>query len=97
MTKNVQLLIIDPQNDFCDPERGSLFVKGADEDMRRLAGFIRENGKLINDIYVTLDSHHLIHVAHPIYWRNKEGIHPPPLTPISANEVVEFNWKTEIR
>ena len=29
--KNIQLMIIDPQNDFCTPE-GSLFVPGANED-----------------------------------------------------------------
>jgi len=33
---NVHLLIIDPQNDFSNPQ-GSLFVPGADDDMKRLA------------------------------------------------------------
>ena len=27
--KNIHLLVIDPQNDFCDP-KGSLFVQGAE-------------------------------------------------------------------
>ena len=46
MTLNIQLLIIDPQNDFCDPN-GALFVPGADEDMKRLASMVmRLRGRL---------------------------------------------------
>ena len=36
---NIQLLVIDPQNDFCHPD-GSLFVPGADDDVERLAAFV---------------------------------------------------------
>lgn len=46
---NVHLLVIDPQNDFCDPN-GSLFVPGADEDMKRLGGFIERVKDKLNDI-----------------------------------------------
>ena len=35
----IELLIIDPQISFCDPD-GELFVPGADEDMKRLATMI---------------------------------------------------------
>ena len=38
--KQVHLLIIDPQNDFCSPDKGSLFVPGADQDMLRLATMV---------------------------------------------------------
>ena len=38
-----QLLIIDPQVDFCDPA-GALSVAGADQDMKRLAGDGRAAG-----------------------------------------------------
>ena len=37
--RSIHLLAIDPQNDFCDPS-GSLYVPGADEDTKRLAGFV---------------------------------------------------------
>ncbi len=37
---DLRILIIDPQNDFCD-KNGALFVPGADDDMIRLAGMIR--------------------------------------------------------
>ena len=32
MSKRIELLIIDPQNDFCDPS-GALYVGGAENDM----------------------------------------------------------------
>ncbi len=48
MKKNA-LLIIDPQNDFCNPgdttesNKGSLYVDGAEKDMLRLANWIKQN------------------------------------------------------
>lgn len=91
-SKNVQLLIIDPQNDFCDQQHGALKVTGADQDMQRLADLIRRSGDKIDHIHVTLDSHHPIHVAHPIYWTDVKGRHPPFYTKITANEVREGQW-----
>lgn len=86
------LLIVDPQNDFCDPEQGALFVPGADQDLRRLAALIRCVGHRIHAIHVTLDSHDAIHVAHPSYWRDPSGTHPSPFTVITANDVREGRW-----
>ena len=34
--QSIHLLVVDPQNDFCDPENGALCVEGAKEDMERL-------------------------------------------------------------
>ena len=36
MSKRIELLVIDPQVDFCDPARGALYVPGAEHDMARL-------------------------------------------------------------
>lgn len=107
MSKKIDLLIIDPQNDFCSPViagkpdglldvsgrfGGSLYVPGADEDSKRLADFIRRNKKVIDDIHVTLDSHHLLDVAHPLFWINSKGEHPKPFTLISYNDVKTGVW-----
>jgi hypothetical protein len=64
------LLIIDPQIDF-HPEggqgtpfyhaQGSLAVAGANEDSERTAKLILDNINDINEIIVTLDSHHVRH------------------------------------
>ena len=86
------LLIIDPQIDFCDPQ-GALYVPHAEEDMRRLAAFIRQQKHQIESIHVTLDSHHLVHIAHPIFWQDSEGENPVPFTTITASEVERGHWR----
>ena len=73
----VHLLIIDPQNDFMDLPDSALPVPGAVADMDRLAAFIRRAGKKIDDIHVTLDSHRLIDIAHPTFWRDADGSAAP--------------------
>jgi len=95
MTIKVDLLIIDPQNDFCDP-MGSLFVEGADADMRRVAAMIKRIGPKINDIHVTLDTHHFVDVAHPIYLKDSAGNHPNPFTIITADDIEKGVWSTTL-
>lgn len=93
MKKNTVLITIDPQNDFGD-RRGSLFVPGADNDMARLAKLIQNNQSRITDIHVTMDSHQLIHIAHPIYWIDSKGVnHPNPFTQITAADVTNGVWR----
>jgi len=87
----VQLLVIDPQIDFCDPS-GALSVAGADQDMARLAQMIERLAPHLDQIHVTLDSHHFVDIAHPIFWQDKRGSHPAPLTIISAEDVETRRW-----
>ncbi len=86
------LLIVDPQKDFCDPG-GSLFVPGAEEDAVRLATMIDRLGRKIDGIKVTLDSHHRLHVAHPIFWADAGGNRPRPFTIITAEDVRSGKWR----
>jgi nicotinamidase/pyrazinamidase len=86
------LLVIDPQNDFVDPQTGKLYVAGAEEDMKRLAAMIDRMRSEIDEIHVTLDSHHPIHIAHPIFWVDREGHAPDPFTVITADEVENGTW-----
>jgi nicotinamidase-related amidase len=88
----LELLIIDPQNDFCDP-KGSLFVLGADNDSKRLSKLINRLVDKIDDIHVTMDSHHLVDCAHPIFWVDSKGNHPNPFTLITHNDVANGVWK----
>ena len=92
MDKNIHLLIIDPQNDFCIPE-GSLYVDGAEKDMGRLTSFIDKNMGNISRITVTLDSHKNYHIANPIFWIDEEGKHPQPFTIITSNDVDTGRWQ----
>ncbi|MEN9844702.1 MAG: hypothetical protein RLZZ612_2531 [Pseudomonadota bacterium] len=89
------LLLIDPQNDFCDlppSAQGTpaLPVAGADADMQRVAALIRRRQASLDDIVVTLDSHHRVDVAHPSFWQAGDGAAAQavaPFTPITAAQV----------
>ena len=108
MRQNIQLLIIDPQNDFCDvPETWQGFdplsgqrtapalpVQGAHADMMRLAALIHEGQAGLSDVVLTLDSHHRYDVAHPAYWEQADGSAVAPFTPIAAQQVRDGLFRT---
>ncbi|SFU68251.1 cysteine hydrolase [Pseudoduganella namucuonensis] len=101
MTRHLHLLIIDPQNDFCDlpadylPENPAtkgrhapaLPVPGAHQDMLRLAGLINRGRRGITGVSVTLDSHHRYDIAHPTFWQDADGAAPVPFTQITGDDV----------
>ncbi len=101
MNTSTQLLVIDPQNDFCDvpaawrpvdPLTGAtvnpaLPVSGAHADMQRTAAFIRAAGAALDEIVVTLDSHHQVDIAHPTFWKKADGGDVTPFTQITAAQV----------
>ncbi len=91
MSQKVHLVVIDPQVDFCDP-RGALYVKGAECDIQRLTAMVTRIAPKLDDIHVTLDSHRLIDVAHPIFWKDSSGNPPAPFTIISAKDVETGKW-----
>jgi len=120
----VDLVIIDPQNDFMGEDDGNpltqtvlegdqrtslqrvkdlmnsstinvaaLPVKGAVSDARRGAGLIDRVGRKLNDIHVTLDSHHTMHIAHPDMWLGADGKQPAPFTIIRADDMKSGMWR----
>lgn len=89
--KTRAILGIDLQNDFTSPS-GSLFVQNADVDTVRIADFIRNNQDKIDYVALTLDSHQPIHIAHQIYWKDKDGNFPPLFSVISLNDVRNRIW-----
>lgn len=103
----VDLLIVDPQVDFCfagfpedviaqieaiDPLAarfiskftGSLAVAGAAADMERLTAMIDRLGDRLTGVHVTLDNHHPIDIGHPVWFKDREGKHPAPLSIVTA-------------
>ncbi len=90
---NTQLLLIDPQNDFHDQENAALGVPGALEDARRVATLIEKYTQAIDAIHVTLDTHQLLDVAHPLMWVDRRGRHPAPFTLISYDQVDSGVWR----
>lgn len=101
MTHRHQLLVIDPQNDFCDLPPSlcpvtadgasavapALPVPGAHADLQRLARWIDRAGSALDRIWVTLDSHHRLDIAHPGFWCQGNGSPVVPFTAITAQQV----------
>jgi nicotinamidase-related amidase len=99
--QKLHLLIIDPQNYFCDlpedylpakrtPEEQiapALPVPGAHADMQRLAQWIANGTGGLTGISVTLDTHHRLDIAHAGFWQTGEGKPVTPFTQIAASQV----------
>ena len=101
MKKNLHLLVIDPQNDFCDLPTSylapsvldsvlaapALPVTGAHADMLRVADLVNRGGAGLSGISVTLDSHHRLDIAHPTFWFNADHGAVAAFTEITASDV----------
>ena len=101
MKPSVHLLVIDPQNDFCDlpesccprhpvtggVERPALPVPGSHADLLRVAELIERAGSAIGSLTLTLDTHLRCDIAHPGFWAGADGTPPAPFTEIRAFDV----------
>ena len=85
------LLIIDMQVDFCH-KNGSLYVPGAEDDIRRTIEFIYCNAEQIGQITCSLDSHLPQQIFSPNWWVDPKGRHPEPYTVITARDVESGGW-----
>ena len=92
-------MLIDDQNDFTDPN-GTLFVKGADQNVIRLAQMIDRLSPRIDDVHVTMDSHHLVDISHPLWWVDESGNPPPAFTgivPGTDRDLFFLNYQTGVK
>ena len=81
------LLVIDPQNDFCDLAGAALPVPGANADLQRLARFVGDHGAALAGITVTLDSHATVAVERTTFWLTGAGEAVAPFTFITAAQL----------
>ncbi|MGD9091876.1 MAG: hypothetical protein PVF74_03450 [Anaerolineales bacterium] len=93
----IALLGVDLQNTFCNPEF-ELFVggqtgMGAVEDCARLCQFIYRNLGVLTRIYLTMDTHIAAQIFHPIFFIDKSGGHPHPLTLITEADIESDRWR----
>ena len=87
----MNLIIIDPQVDFCD-SKGALYVKNAEKDMQRIASMIQKNIDKICNIYVTLDTHQFYDISHNVSYINRKGENPPPFTILTKEQIINEEW-----
>ena len=89
--KNIHLLLIDVQKDFCLPE-GSLYVagrsgKGAIEDTRRTAEFIYRNLGQLTGITTTMDTHFAFQIFFPSFWIDQNEQPANAWTEITTDDI----------
>lgn len=101
MRHNFHLLVIDPQNDFCDLPASycpadplaarsiapALPVTGAHADMLNVAELVNRGRGGWSGMSVTIDSHHRLDIAHPTFWTDGEKREVRPFTQITAAAV----------
>ncbi len=87
------LLVIDPQNDFCDIAGAALPVPGADADLQRLARFVGDHAAALAGITVTLDSHATVAVERTTFWLTGAGEAVAPFSFISADQLRAGEFK----
>src|SRR5574341_96326 len=87
----VLLLLVDPQVDFIHTD-GSLAVPGAVEDTRRTIEWLFRNLDRVTSIVASLDTHLPLQIFYPSWWVGKNGEHPSPFTPITAEQVQDGLW-----
>lgn len=95
----LHLMLIDEQNDFVDPN-GSLFVKNADQNVRRVAKMVERLVDRIDDVHVTMDSHAIVDISHPLWWADDNGKQPAPFTGVVLSperELQFFDYATGIK
>lgn len=81
------LVIIDPQNDFCSPQ-GSMYVNGATDDIKRLINHIYKNIEHYTTIAVTMDTHTVFSIFHPIMWGKSSGNnYVDPFTVVTSEKI----------
>lgn len=90
---SLEFLIIDPQNDFSDAPGAALPVPGASADAERLASLLDRLSDRIDDIHVTLDTHQLLDISHPMFWVDRNDRPPTPFTQITVAEVEGEVWR----
>ncbi|HMB18543.1 MAG TPA: hypothetical protein VKO41_04425 [Gaiellaceae bacterium] len=86
------LVAVDVQNTFCIPGY-ELYVRGAEDDNRRLCEFLYRNLGAITAIIPTLDTHRAMQIFHPAWLVDDEGRHPEPYTLVRTEDVEAGRWR----
>lgn len=84
---DTKLLIVDPQNDFCDVESAALPVPGAGADLRRLSDLVARSGDGVTEVTLTLDSHPYVGIERVTFWQQRGGEPVAPFTEITLKSV----------
>jgi len=92
---NVGLLVLDPQFDFSPG--GSCAIPAAENISVRVAELISASSGKISALYVSLDTHHRMHISNPAFWQSGEtGDAPPSWTVINSADIENEVWRPRV-
>lgn len=92
----IDLLIVDPQNDFMDIDGAALPVPGAQADMQRLAKWLHRHAESVQTITVTLDSHASVGIERTTFWLDATGQSVKPFTLVTATDVQAGTYRPRV-
>lgn len=86
VTAEIATFVIDPQIDF--HPGGTLAVAGADDDAIRARSFIEISSPFIKEIFVSLDTHSMNHIAHdPTLLKHSDGSTVNPFSQVTLDDL----------
>lgn len=89
---NQGLFVIDYQNDFMDQPGAALPVTGAVQDVKRVSDLLMRNPNMFTSLFATQDSHHVLDIAHPCWWKTADGTFVDPFTPILPDDLISGKY-----
>lgn len=83
----VALAIIDQQKTFCLSDGELTIAPASVSDTVNLCRFIYRNMRVLSDIILTLDTHYLFQIFHPLFWLDGDGNYAKGFTVILPGDV----------
>lgn len=83
----VGLTVIDQQVTFCLTSGELTLAPASIGDTQRICEFMYRNNRIISDLIVTLDTHYLFHIFHPLFWLDANGDNVGGFTVILPDDV----------
>ncbi len=84
---SVALTVIDQQKTFCLNDGELSIAPASVSDTVNLCNFIYKNMRVLSDLILTLDTHYLFQIFHPLFWIDGYGNHPPGFTVVLPGDI----------
>lgn len=84
---SVALTIIDQQKTFCLSDGELSIAPASVSDTVNVCDFVYRNLRVISDLILTLDTHYLFQIFHPLFWMDADGNHPPGFTVVLPGDI----------
>lgn len=84
---SVALTIIDQQKTFCLDDGELSIAPASVGDTLNICEFLYRNMRVISDLILTLDTHYLFQIFHPLFWIDQDGKHPNGFTVVLPGDV----------